>query len=85
MTPTDFKNHQLFEKLEQLNSRFSGPEFRELIGVDNLNFFETAIQYLTDRLKLTIPSIVQESEINNISTEIENSLSQINAYAGNKN
>ncbi|MDC1266276.1 hypothetical protein N8009_05740 [Flavobacteriaceae bacterium] len=85
MTPTEFENHQLFEKLEQLDLKIKDEELRELIGVDDLNFFETALKYLADRLNLTIPSIVQESELNTISTELENALSQINSFVGNKN
>lgn len=85
MTPTEFENHQVFEKLDQIESRIKESELRELIGVENLNFFDTAISYLRDRLKLTIPSIVQETELSTISTELENSLAQINAFIGNKN
>ncbi|GGE22989.1 hypothetical protein [Psychroflexus salis] len=85
MTPTEFENHQLFEKLEQLDLKIRDEELRELVGVDDLNFFETALKYLYDRLNLTIPSIVQESELNTISTELQNALSQINSFVGNKN
>ncbi len=85
MTPTEFENHQLFEKLEQLDLKIKDEELRELVGVDDLNFFETALKYLADRLNLTIPSIVQESELNTISTELQNALSQINSFVGNKN
>jgi hypothetical protein len=85
MAPTEFENHQVFEKLDQISSRIEEKELRKLIGVDGINFFETAISYLKDRLKLTIPTIVQEAELTNISKEIENSLTQINAFVGNKN
>ncbi|TYB72674.1 hypothetical protein ES676_10900 [Bizionia saleffrena] len=85
MTPTEFENHQVFEKLEQIESRIKEKELRELIGVDSLNFFDTATSYFRDRLKLTIPSIVQDTELSTISTELENSLAQINAFVGNKN
>lgn len=85
MTSTEFENHQAFEKLEQVKSRIEENELRDLIGVDNINFFETAVNYLSDRLKLTIPSIVQEAELSTISKEIANSLAQINSFVGNKN
>lgn len=85
MTPTEFENHQVFEKLEQINSRIEESELRELIAIDSLNFFETAISYLKDRFKLTIPIIVQETELNTIAKEIENALTQINSFVGNKN
>ena len=85
MTPTEFENHQVFEKLGQINSRIEESELRELIAIDSINFFETAISYLNDRFRLTIPVIVQETELNTIAKEIENALTQINSFVGNKN
>jgi len=85
MTGQEFENHLIFDKLEQFKIRLSEDEIRESIGIDDLNFYETAYNYLVDRLKLTIPTIVQESELTTISQEIENSLSQINTFIGNKN
>lgn len=85
MTPTEFENHKVFEKLGQIESRIKQKELRELIGFDSLNFFNTATSYFKDRLQLTIPSIVQDTELNTISTELINSLDQINAFVGNKN
>jgi hypothetical protein len=85
MTGQGFENHLVFDKLEQFKNRLTEVEIRESIGINDLNFFETAYKYLIDRLKLTIPTIVQESELTTISQEIENSLSQINTFVGNKN
>ena len=85
MTGQEFENHLIFDKLEQFRIRLTEDETRESIGIDDLNFYETAYNYLVDRLKLTIPTIVQESELTTISQEIENSLSQINTFIGNKN
>jgi len=85
MKSEDFENHTIFEKLDQLTERYSDEEVEELIGIDEINFFETADKYIRDRIKLTIPAIVQESELTKISQEINNALSQINSFIGNKN
>lgn len=85
MKSEDFENHAIFEKLDQLAERFSDEEARELIGIDEINFFETAEKYIRDRIRLTIPAIVQETELTNITQEINNALSQINSFIGNKN
>ena len=77
MAPTEFENHQVFEKIDQISSRIEEKELRKLIGVDGINFFETAISYLKDRLKLTIPTIVQEAELTTISKEIENLMNDL--------
>lgn len=85
MTGQEFESHLIFDKLEQFKKRISEKEIRESIGVDDIHFFETANSYFLDRLKLTIPTIVQESELTTISQEIESALSQINNFIGNKN
>ena len=85
MIPETFQNHSVFEKLEQLNSRLSDKEAKEKIELDKLSFFESVHKYISDRLKLTIPILAQEAELNALSNEIESGLSQINAYLGNKN
>lgn len=43
MTPTDFENHNLFEKLEQLSLKIKEEELRKLIGIDELIFFDTPL------------------------------------------
>jgi hypothetical protein len=85
MTGQEFGNHLIFDKIEQFRIRLSEDEIHESIGIDDINFYETAYKYLLDRLKLTIPAIVLESELTTISQEIENSLSQINTFIGNRN
>lgn len=85
MTGEQFESHLIFEKLEQFKNRINEKELSKKFSIDELNFFETAYNYLIDRLKLTIPAIVQEKELTTISQEIENSLSQINTFVGNKN
>lgn len=85
MTGQEFENHIIFGKLEQFKNRISDNEVRKTIGIEDINFFETAYGYFLDRLRLTIPIIVQETELTTISQEIESSLSQINTFIGNKN
>ncbi|MBL3658292.1 hypothetical protein [Fulvivirga sediminis] len=85
MTPENFKSHQLFEKIEQLSQRLSEDEIKEKIELDKLSFFESVHQYISDRIKLTIPILVQEAEMNSLSSEIEAGLQQINAFLGNSN
>ncbi|SFC80315.1 hypothetical protein SAMN05421747_1291 [Parapedobacter composti] len=85
MTGQEFESHSIFDKLEQFKNRISENEIREAVNIDDIHFFETAYRYLVDRLNLTIPAIVQEAELTHISQEVENALSQINAFVGNRN
>jgi hypothetical protein len=85
MTPEKFKSHQLFEKIEQLSQRLSDDEIKEEIELDKLSFYESVHQYISDRIRLTIPILVQETEMNSLSNEIEEGLKQINTFLGNRN
>ena len=85
MTPEKFKEHALFEKLEQLNQRLIDDEASEKIDIENMSFFKSVFKYISDRIKLTIPLLVQEAEMNALSAEIDTGLQQINAFLGNSN
>lgn len=85
MNSSEFENHQVFEKLEQLQNRISEKEVEEKIELDRLNFYDSACKYIQDRLKLTLPVLVPIAELNAISTEIETAFTQINSFLGNNN
>lgn len=85
MTSTEFQTHQIFQKAEQLMNRISEPEVKEKLELDKIDFFKTATQFLTDRLKVTIPILLPIGELNTVSIEFENALVQINNYIGNNN
>jgi len=85
MNPSQFESHQLFDKIEQLSERLSEDKVKEKLDLETIDFFESAISYLNDRLKLTIPILVQNTEMNSISSELQNSLQQLNNYLSNNN
>jgi hypothetical protein len=85
MSPDNFKNHQVFEKLSQINSRLHDQEAIEKINIENISFFQSSFKYISDRLKTTIPILVQESELNSLSSEIDSAIQQINSFLGNNN
>lgn len=85
MTPDSFRSHAIFEKLTQLDSRINEQEAKEKIEIDNLNFFQSCSKYISDRLKTTIPILVQETELNSLHTEVDAGLQQINTFLGNNN
>ena len=85
MTTAEFQNHTVFQKTEQLVSRLNEEEVKEKLELEKLDFFLTAAQFLTDRLKVTLPTLLPIAELNAVSLEFENALAQINAYIGNNN
>lgn len=85
MTPIEFENHPIFEKLEQLINKLAEQESKSKIELDNLNFYTAACRFINDRLKLTIPVLVPIAEFNTIANELENGLLQINSFLSNNN
>lgn len=85
MTISEFQNHTVFQKVEQLSGRLLESEVQEKLELEKLDFFKVASQFLLDRLKITIPTLLSVAELNVISTEFENALSQINSFIGNNN
>jgi hypothetical protein len=81
----NFESHALFDKLEQLNQTINEAESKEKIDLENHSFFESIHNYISDRIKLTIPILVQEAEMNALSNEIDAGLQQINSFLGNDN
>ena len=85
MNSEAFKNHSLFENLDNLINRLKEKESKEKIDDNRYSFFISIHQYISDRIKITIPVLVQESEINSLSSDLENGLAKINAFLGNGN
>lgn len=85
MTADNFRSHPVFEKLSQLESRLNEPEANEKIDIESLSFFQSCLKYISDKLKTTIPVLVQEPEMSSLSSEVDSGLQQINAYLGNNN
>jgi len=80
-----FKNHQLFDKLEQLNQAINENSFRERADLENILFFESVHKYITDRIRLTLPILVQQNEIDALANEIDAGNQQINLFNANYN
>jgi hypothetical protein len=85
MIAENFKNHPVFEKLEQLKQVLLTDNVNEKVSTDNFVYFESFHLFIRDRLKLTIPILIQEAELNALSTEIEAGTVQLNAFLGNNN
>lgn len=85
MTKAEFQNHPVFQKTDQLFNRLNENDVMEKIELEKLDFFLTAVQFLKDRLKVTLPTLLPVAELNSVSYEFENALAQINAYIGNDN
>jgi hypothetical protein len=85
MIADNFKNHQVFEKLQQLNQTLNSDEANEKIQVIDAAFFNTAYKYIVNKLKHTLPILVVETELTALANEIDAGMVQLNSYLGNNN
>lgn len=85
MNSTDFENSQVFEKLEQLFKAIDNDNAKEKIDADTYNFIKASIDFVSDRLKITIPTIINDSDVNTVINELTNAITQINNFLGNNN
>lgn len=85
MTSENFQNHNIFDRLKSFEEILSNEDVKEKIDIEKLSFFQTVFSYVNQRVKLTIPDLVQQSELDNLSNELNSGVRQINQYLGNKN
>lgn len=85
MNLENFEKHVLFDKLQQLSEVLSDEKAIEKIDVENLSFFQSVFDYISQRIKLTIPDLVQLTEMDALSNEISAGVTHINNFLGNNN
>lgn len=85
MNTKEFENHIIFEKIEKIQNQLAKVEIREKLEIDKLSFYDSAINYISDRLKTTIPVLVSLKEISALKSELEAAFEQINYFASNEN
>lgn len=85
MTSENFEKHGIFDRLNSLREILSNDELRGKIELEKLSFFETVLSYVNQRIKLTIPDLVQQNELDAINSEINSGIVQINNFSGNNN
>lgn len=85
MIPEKFSESIVFDKLEQIKNRLQEEDVREKIQLEFLSFYDSVIDYISERLNITVPLLVQEPEMNALASEIEAALTQINSFIGNNN
>lgn len=85
MTNLEFRNHSIFQKSTQLLELIKSENAVAKLEIEKIIFFKTACQYLIDRTKITLPELITIAELNTISNEFENALTQINNYLGSDN
>lgn len=81
MNKNDFINNIIWEKIES---------FKEIINDNSIpfdyhSFFTEYISYFENKLKIVIPELINDSEMQPLLTEFDNSISQLNNFISNNN
>ncbi|SDS10085.1 hypothetical protein SAMN05216503_1982 [Polaribacter sp. KT25b] len=85
MTSESFENHNIFDRLNSLKEILENEENKEKIDLEKLSFFQTVFSYINQRVKLTIPDLVLQTELDSLSAELNAGISNINKFIGNNN
>jgi len=85
MNSESFKDHHIFDRLNSLKEVLESESAKEKIDFEKLSFFNTVNQYVSQRIKITIPELVQQNELDALSNELNNGIAQINNFLGNIN
>ena len=85
MTSENFENHNIFDRLNSLEEILGNDDVKDKIDLEKLSFFQTVFSYVNQRVKLTIPDLVQQTELDALSNELNAGITQVNSYIGNNN
>lgn len=85
MTSESFEKHSIFDRLTSFEEILANEDVKEKIDLEKLSFFQTVFSYINQRVKLTIPDLVQLAELDALSNELNAGITQINSYVGNSN
>lgn len=85
MTSESYESHPIFYRIKSLEEILSNDDAKEKIELEKLSFFQTILSYVDQRVKLTIPDLIQQTELDSLSSELNAGVSQINNFLGNNN
>jgi hypothetical protein len=75
----------IHEKIGLLNSTVTNPENSSKLDRESLHLFQTAIQFISSRLRNTVTILVQDADLTNASNDIENVVAYLNNFFGDEN
>ena len=85
MNPDNFEKHDVFDRLNSLEEVLSSDDVKEKVDLQKISFYSTVLSFINQRIKSTIPDLVQAAEMESLSNELNAGISQINSFLGNNN
>lgn len=80
MTPENFNEHIIFQKINSLEDVIFNDELEGELEPEKLLFFQSAYNFISQRIKLIIPSLIQKSEMDGLSNELNAAFSNLNQF-----
>lgn len=80
MIAENFKNHDVFQFIDQLNKRLKAKDVRDTLDLETINYFKSVLMYLTQSLKQVNPTLVSNEELDSISNYLDSSIQQISTF-----
>lgn len=71
MNSEDFNDHPIFDKLNNILEMLDSEDFIDSTPLEYKKYFESAISFILQRLKLSIPELISDSELSKSSNELE--------------
>lgn len=75
----------IYEKIGLLSSTITIPVNSSKMDRDSLFLFQTAVDYISSRLRNTVSILIQDSDLINASSDIDNAVVYLNNFFGDEN
>ena len=85
MKNSEFSVHSVFDKLKQFETRIHSNEASEKLDIENLDFYRSSTAYVRSQLDKAITVLINPTELNEVSSLLDNCLTQLNEFLGNGN
>ena len=85
MNSENFLNHPVFEKISTIDELLNSEESTSKIDIEKLTFFKDVISFTSQRINLTNSNLVQETDLDSISTELQNANSSLSSFNSSSN
>lgn len=85
MTPANFEDHILFQRLNSIDEVLSAEDSKRKIGIEKLSFFQVSASFINQRVNLVLPELIQIAEMDGLSSELNAAVTYINNFVETEN
>lgn len=85
MNSDNFSTHIIFDELNSIQEFFNREDFIENIPLEDTLYFKSAVSFITQRINLIIPELIQDSDLSGIIDEAHAAINHIKNFLNNKN